>query len=316
MEFLSALVFLPFKWPVLISLVLASIYLYLRNVRTTHAAADKFFSNFKVGGHRGSPRCQPENTIASMSQAKLEGADLIEFDVSLTKDGIAVLLHDETLDRTTNMTGAIRDFLFKDLDSCNCAAKFKPIGLEINNNEATILPMTTLEQLVQWGKANNMRMLFDVKDADASLVLTLEYLFNKYNIYDTGIVCSFFPTVVYWIKRQQPQILTGITWRRWFFAYSDLEATIPRFKGTRLLFAKFVDVIYMWSVQTWLPGFLGVDMMLTEREDISANFVKQQQLASRRVCAWTVNDLNEMRWMHNTLNIPFLTDVAGLACKL
>jgi hypothetical protein len=41
------------------------------------------------------------------------------------------------------------------------------------------------------------------------LVLTLEYLFSKYNIYDTGIVCSFFPTVVYWIKRQQPQILTG-----------------------------------------------------------------------------------------------------------
>lgn len=66
-----------------------------------------------------------------MKQAKQEGAELIEFDVSLTKDGIAVLLHDETLDRTTNMTGAIRDFLFKDLESCNCAAKFKPIGMEM-----------------------------------------------------------------------------------------------------------------------------------------------------------------------------------------
>lgn len=74
---------------------------------------------------------QPENTIASMQQAKHEGAELIEFDVSLTKDGIAVLLHDDTLDRTTNMTGAIRDFLFKELESCNCAAKFKPIGLEM-----------------------------------------------------------------------------------------------------------------------------------------------------------------------------------------
>jgi glycerophosphoryl diester phosphodiesterase len=69
--------------------------------------------------------------MASMQQAKQEGAELIEFDVSLTKDGIAVLLHDETLDRTTNMTGSIRDFLFKDLASCNAAANFKPIGTEM-----------------------------------------------------------------------------------------------------------------------------------------------------------------------------------------
>ena len=66
-----------------------------------------------------------------MAQAKHEGADLIEFDVSLTKDGVAVILHDDTLDRTTNMTGAVRDFLFKDLGNCNCAAKFKRMGLEV-----------------------------------------------------------------------------------------------------------------------------------------------------------------------------------------
>lgn len=78
-----------------------------------------------------------------------------------------------------------------------------------NNNEAVILPMPTLEQLVKWAKENNMRLLFDIKDADSSLVLTLENLFQKYQLYDTGIVCSFFPTVVYWIKRQQPRILTG-----------------------------------------------------------------------------------------------------------
>jgi len=278
--------------------------------------ADQFFANFRVGGHRGSPCVQPENTIASMQQAKHEGAELIEFDVSLTKDGVAVLLHDDTLDRTTNMTGAIRDFLFKDLESCNCAAKFKPIGLEINNNEASILRMPTLEELVKWAKDNKMRMLFDVKDADSSLVLTLEHLFEKYQIYDTGIVCSFFPTVVYWIKRQQPQILTGLTWRRWFFSHSDLDATIPRFRDARFLFAKFVDVVYLWSLLTWLPSFLGVDMMLTERRDISSTFVKQQEMAGRRVCAWTVNDLNEIKWMRNVLDIPILTDVPGLAGKL
>jgi len=316
MEFLSALLLLLLKWPVLVPILLISTYLYLRNRRTTHGTADRFFTTFKIGGHRGSPRVQPENTIASMQQAKSEGAQLIEFDVSLTKDGVAVLLHDDTLDRTTNMSGAIRDLPFKDLASCNCAAKFKPVGTEINNNETTILPMPTLEQLVEWAKKNNMQMLFDLKDADRSLVLTLEHLFEKYDIYNSAIVCSFFPTVVYWVKRHQPRILTGLTWRRWFFSYSDLDATVPRFNGSRLLFAKLVDVAYLWSLLSWLPSFLGVDMMLTERRDISSTFVKQQELSGRRVCAWTVNDLHEMKWMRNVLDIPILTDVPGLTGQI
>ena len=64
--------------------------------------------------------------MASFIEAKAEGADLIEFDVSLTKDGVAVLLHDDTLDRTTNFCGPIRQFLFENLSNVNCAAKFVP----------------------------------------------------------------------------------------------------------------------------------------------------------------------------------------------
>lgn len=57
-------------------------------------------------------------------KAKVEGAQLVEFDVSLTKDGVAVLLHDDTLDRTTNLSGPINAILYKDLKNCNCASKF------------------------------------------------------------------------------------------------------------------------------------------------------------------------------------------------
>lgn len=60
-----------------------------------------------------------------MLQAKCEGADLIEFDISLTKDGVAVILHDDTLERTTNMCGAIRNTKFEQLKDCDCAARFK-----------------------------------------------------------------------------------------------------------------------------------------------------------------------------------------------
>lgn len=57
-------------------------------------------------------------------KAKDEGVQLVEFDVSLTKDGVAVLLHDETLDRTTDLSGNIGEIYYNDLKNCNCASKF------------------------------------------------------------------------------------------------------------------------------------------------------------------------------------------------
>ena len=61
------------------------------------------------------------------SQAKAEGADLIEFDIALTKCGKAVLMHDDDLDRTTNMTGPILSKTFLDLATINVSHKFKRI---------------------------------------------------------------------------------------------------------------------------------------------------------------------------------------------
>uniref|UniRef100_A0A915M3H0 GP-PDE domain-containing protein n=1 Tax=Meloidogyne javanica TaxID=6303 RepID=A0A915M3H0_MELJA len=73
----------------------------------------------------GSPLNAPENTLASFEQAKKEGVDLIEFDVGFTKDFVPVLMHDDDLDRTTNMTGPLNRYNFVELEKCNCAAKFR-----------------------------------------------------------------------------------------------------------------------------------------------------------------------------------------------
>jgi len=309
---LTLLLPLLFEWPVVIPIVLVSTFWVLRKRRFNTNSFNKFFNNFHVGGHRGSPIKKPENTIASMEQAKLEGADLVEFDVSLTKDGIAVLLHDDTLDRTTNLCGPIRQVLYKDLQMCNCAAKFH--SEESIDGSAQILPLPTLDQMVQWAKREGQKMLFDVKDADSCLVSKLEELFEEHDLYDVGIVCSFFPTVVYRIKHHNPRILTGITWRRWFFSYQDIQCRSRRYTSMPLHWlAVGLDILYVWSIKSWLPAFLGVDLVLTERNEISENFVRQQEQSGRKVCAWTVNDVHEMVWMRKTLNIPFLTDKPFLA---
>ena len=61
-----------------------------------------------VTGHRGAAGLKPENTLAGFREAVALGADFVECDVHLSKDNQVVVIHDDTLDRTTNMTGAIR----------------------------------------------------------------------------------------------------------------------------------------------------------------------------------------------------------------
>jgi glycerophosphoryl diester phosphodiesterase len=71
----------------------------------------------KVFGHRGSPGFprHGENTIANFRRALDEGADGVEFDIRRCGDGQLVVIHDETLDRTTNGTGPVTAFAYSDI---------------------------------------------------------------------------------------------------------------------------------------------------------------------------------------------------------
>ena len=69
----------------------------------------------QIWAHRGSSVAAPENTLEAFEQAMRDGADGIEFDVQLTADGEVVVCHDETIDRTSDGTGAIVDMTLADL---------------------------------------------------------------------------------------------------------------------------------------------------------------------------------------------------------
>ncbi|NLN28940.1 MAG: glycerophosphodiester phosphodiesterase [Firmicutes bacterium] len=68
-----------------------------------------------VIAHRGARTEAPENTMAAFELAVDAGADMIEFDVQLTKDKVAVVMHDPTLDRTTDMRGRIAELTWSEL---------------------------------------------------------------------------------------------------------------------------------------------------------------------------------------------------------
>ena len=70
-------------------------------------------------GHRGASAVAPENTMAAFREAIAVGADGIEFDVRLTRDGVPIIIHDNTLRRTTGLPHRIADLTWPELESLN-----------------------------------------------------------------------------------------------------------------------------------------------------------------------------------------------------
>ncbi len=72
--------------------------------------------------HRGAGKDAPENTIAAFRLGAINGYTMFECDVKLSKDGILFLLHDDTLDRTTNCTGFAKERTWAELSTCDAGA--------------------------------------------------------------------------------------------------------------------------------------------------------------------------------------------------
>ena len=80
-------------------------------------------------GHRGYCELAPENTYLSFKLAYFFGFDGVELDVHQTKDRKLVVIHDETIERTTNSKGKIQDLTLKELEQFNFGAKFKSANI-------------------------------------------------------------------------------------------------------------------------------------------------------------------------------------------
>ncbi|UUZ82261.1 hypothetical protein LJK88_49015 [Paenibacillus sp. P26] len=89
--------------------------------------------SYIVAGHRGYKSAYPENTLLSFQKALELGVDMLEFDLRFSKDKAVVVIHDETVDRTTNGSGKVSDFDLEELKRLDAGGWFGPVfeGLKI-----------------------------------------------------------------------------------------------------------------------------------------------------------------------------------------
>src|SRR3954462_168856 len=83
------------------------------------------FGRPQVFAHRGGAASRPENTMAAFDHGLSLGADGLEFDVHLSRDGVVVVHHDKTLERTTNGSGPVADKTAAELAALDAGCRFE-----------------------------------------------------------------------------------------------------------------------------------------------------------------------------------------------
>jgi glycerophosphoryl diester phosphodiesterase len=144
-----------------------------------------------IVGHRGAAAYEPENTLRSFKRALDMGVTALELDVQLTKDGRLAVIHDETVDRTTDGQGRVRDFTLAELRKLDAG-----LGERI----------PALEEVVDLvnGRAG---LLVEVKQPDAALP-ALRF-FREHRLFDQAYLISFWHPAIKAVKAEEPRLRTG-----------------------------------------------------------------------------------------------------------
>ncbi|GKV70574.1 glycerophosphoryl diester phosphodiesterase [Sporosarcina sp. NCCP-2716] len=156
--------------------------------------------------HRGASGSFPENTMRAFKEARRAGADGIELDVQLTKDGQVVIIHDETVDRTTDGTGYVQDHTLSQLQSLDAGNWFAP------SYSGETIP--TLDDVLHWmtEDGNTLTLNIELKN-DVIQYKGLEQkvlaLIDKYKVEDRIILSSFNPTSLQGVRALHPAIEIG-----------------------------------------------------------------------------------------------------------
>jgi glycerophosphoryl diester phosphodiesterase len=111
-----------------------------------------------VCGHRGYSLHYPENTILAFDAAKAAGATSVEIDVVLTADDIPIVLHDLSVDRTTDGYGFAADLAFETIRALDAGTAFSP------RFAGTRIP--PLEEALEWARREDMGIVLEIKEAE------------------------------------------------------------------------------------------------------------------------------------------------------
>lgn len=165
-----------------------------------------------VLAHRGASRYAPENTMAAFEKAKALGITWVEFDVMLSQDDKVVVIHDETLDRTTDSSGYVCDFPYSYLETLDAGSWFHP------NFSGQKIPL--LSEVVLYLHKNRMAANVEVKSMPGKEELAVKKVMEVIQEYWTKemtppLLSSFSINILQILRRDYSDYPLGLLMHEW-----------------------------------------------------------------------------------------------------
>jgi len=212
--------------------------------------------------HRGASSVAPANTLAAFEKAVELGADGVELDVHLSADGVPVVIHDFTVDATTDGSGRVGEMTLAQLKQLDAGSYFDPAfaGERI----------PTLEEVLELA---GERLLLNIElkgtsPCDDGLEQAVAALIEQHGLGDRVLFSSFNPFSLRRVKRIAPHIPTGLLYA------PGLPLPLRR---------------------AWLAPLVPHEACHPEHTMVDAHYIAWTRQHGYRVNTWTVDDPEEMR---------------------
>jgi len=311
LHYLLSLVDLFFGCLLLMLIAIPAAIVYYRIPPPPRSAVQKIFARLdtvRVGAHRAACLDGPENTLAALYKCHERGCQLIEFDLGFTADDQAVCFHDNTVDRITEGTGRIDALTWAELKQLDVNAKH-PLKKEFPTTRVTLL-----SEMVEECLRLDVLFIIDIKCYDVRAVTAVLALYEKFpKMYEMALVSSFYPQVIYEIRRRDQQVVAGMACRPHFCAYGDYspqDGPLDRRYSNPVqhVAASSLDLVHAWVYVNIIPYVCGLSILLMHKDSITYAAKLRARDSQLRVIAWTVNAPAQKEVLAEYLHVPYLTD--------
>ena len=227
-----------------------------------------------VIAHQGGDDLWPGDTLYAMQQAADLGVDVLEMDLHITKDDVLVLIHDETVDRTTDGTGLVEEMTLAEIKQLDA-------GYDWTRDDGATYPyrgqgitIPALEEIFQ--AFPDYRMTIEIKKTERSMAQPFCNLIRQYGMEDQIVVASFHDERMAEFRAACPEVATSS---------ARQETTV------------FVLLTKVFLGRLYSPQFHALQV---PRENsgitvMTASFVRAAHERGLYVEPWTINDPEEMR---------------------
>jgi glycerophosphoryl diester phosphodiesterase len=244
------------------------------------AVEHPFFAQFEerplVMAHRGGKGLWPENTVYAFERAVAMGVDVLEMDIHSTADGALVVIHDSTVDRTTDGSSLVHDLTLEELQALDAGYQWSPDDGLTYPHRGQGLRVPTVEEV--FTEFPDMPMNIEIKQEEPSLAGTLCTSIREHGMIDRVLVASFHEQATQQFRDACPEVATTASQNEVIVLFALSKAFLEAAHGPA---AEAVQV----------PEKRFGLRVLTSR------FVDAAQGRNLEVHAWTINDEDDLRRM-------------------